>query len=295
LRGAIEFTTLETRIVFGKNRKIKKITPVIHNIAHSIIEECMLLANVCAAKFLLHKKIPALYRVHEGPSPEKLEDLRRFLQNFGLSLSNKDELKPEDYAKILQKIKGRNDEHLIQTVLLRSMRQAVYDEENIGHFGLAYEAYGHFTSPIRRYPDLLTHRAIRHIITGGKMENFYYDNSDIHNFGEHCSMTERRADDATRDASDWLKCEYMLDKLGAKFEGIISNVTNFGLIVELKDIYVEGLIHITALPNDYYTFDAVKYCLVGKRSNKQYKLGDRIRVQVARVSLDDRQIDFALS
>ena len=294
LRGAIEFQTVETRIVFGKNRKIKKIVPVNHNVAHSIIEECMLLANVCAASLLLDKKIPALYRVHEGPNAEKLEKLRKFLHNFGLSLPKKHEPKPEDYAKLLNKIKGHANEHLIQKVLLRSMRQAVYDEENIGHFGLAYEAYGHFTSPIRRYPDLLTHRAIRHVISGGKMENFYYDNSDIHNFGEHCSMTERRADDATRDAIDWLKCEYMLDKLGAKFEGIISNVTNFGLIVELKNIYVEGLVHITALPNDYYIFDAVKYCLVGKRSNKQYKVGDHIRVQVARVGLDDRQIDFVL-
>lgn len=294
LRGAIEFTTLETRIIFGKNRKIKKITPVIHNIAHRIIEECMLLANVCAAKFLLHKKIPALYRVHEGPSPEKLEDLRRFLQNFGLHLSNKEELKPEDYAKILRKIKGRNDEHLIQTVLLRSMRQAVYDEENIGHFGLAYEAYGHFTSPIRRYPDLLTHRAIYHAINDGRMEDFYYDNSTVHNFGEHCSMTERRADEATRDVVDWLKCEYMLDKVGAKFEGIISGITSFGLFIELKDIFVEGLVHITVLPNDYYVFDPIKHCLVGRRSGKHYKLGDKVKIQIARVSLDDRQIDFVL-
>lgn len=294
LRGAIEFTTLETRIIFGKNRKIKKITPITHNIVHSIIEECMLLANVCAAKFLLHKKIPALYRVHEGPNPDKLEDLCRFLQNFGLHLSNKEELKPEDYAELLRKIKGRNDEHLIQTVLLRSMRQAVYDEENIGHFGLAYEAYGHFTSPIRRYPDLLTHRAICHAIKGGKMEDFYYDNSSIHNFGEHCSMTERRADEATRDVVDWLKCEYMLDKIGEKFEGIISSITNFGIFIELKDIFVEGLVHITSLPNDYYVFDPVKYCLVGRRSGKNYKLGDRVRVQITRVSLDDRQIDFAL-
>jgi ribonuclease R len=298
IRGAIEFKTIETRIIFGKNRKIKKIVPVKHNVAHSIIEECMLLANVCSAKLLLHKKIPALYRVHEGPNPEKLERLCKFLHSFGLSLPGKTDKngpKPADYARLLQKVKGLTNEHLIQKVLLRSMRQAVYDEENIGHFGLAYEAYGHFTSPIRRYPDLLTHRAIRHAIAGGEMANFYYDNSAVHNFGEHCSMTERRADDATRDAVDWLKCEYMLDKLGFKFEGIISHVTNFGLIVELKDIFVEGLVHITALPNDYYTFDATSYSLIGKRLNKHYKLGDRIRVQVARVSLDDRQVDFVLA
>jgi ribonuclease R len=293
-RGAVEFSTVETRIIFGKERKIKQIIPLIRNDAHRIIEECMLVANVCAAKYLLNKKIPALYRVHESPDPDTLNSLRSFLGGLGLSLGGGDDPKPRDYAKLLEQIKGRRDEHLIQTVILHSMRQAVYDEENIGHFGLAYEAYGHFTSPIRRYPDLIAHRAIRHAIYGGTLDNFYYDSNTVHNFGEHCSMTERRADDATRDAIDWLKCEYMQNKIGQAFTGIISGVTGFGVFVELKDIYVEGLLHITSLANDYYEYNAIKHCLIGRRTGKKYCLGDPIRVQVARVDLDEAQIDFEL-
>jgi ribonuclease R len=292
MRGAIEFETMETRIIFGEKRKIKKIIPVVRNDAHRIIEECMLAANVCSANFLLAKKIPSLYRVHEGPNADKLANLRGFLGGLGLSLAGGDDPKPLDYANLLSQITGRPDEHLIQTVVLRSMRQAVYDAENIGHFGLAYDAYGHFTSPIRRYPDLLTHRAIRHAICGGKMIDFYYDTNTIHNFGEHCSMTERRADDATYDAIDWLKCEYMLDKIGQIFDGIISGVASFGIFVELKDIYVEGLIHITSLANDYYEFDAATHCLRGKRTGRKYCLGEPMRVCVARVDLDEAQIDF---
>jgi ribonuclease R len=295
VRGAIEFTTPETRIIFSEKRKIKRIISIVRNDAHRIIEECMLAANVCAARFLLQKKIPALYRVHQGPDADKLADLRSFLGSLSLSLGGEDNPKPADYAKLLSKIEGRKDEYLIQTIILRSMRQAVYDAENIGHFGLAYDAYGHFTSPIRRYPDLITHRAVRHTIYGGKMADFYYDSNTVHNFGEHCSMTERRAEDATRDAINWLKCEYMLDKIGKIYDGIISGVTGFGVFVELKNIYVEGLLHITALTNDYYEFDTVKHCLRGKRLGKSYCLGDSIRVQVARVDLDETQIDFELS
>ncbi|MCK4608733.1 MAG: ribonuclease R [Gammaproteobacteria bacterium] len=293
-RGAIEFETMETKIVFGEDRKIKSIVPVVRNEAHRMIEEYMLAANVCAAQFLLKEKIPALYRVHEGPNADKLASLNNFLGGLGLSLGGGDDPTPLDYMRLLREVKGRSDEHLIQTVVLRSMRQAVYDAENIGHFGLAYEAYGHFTSPIRRYPDLLTHRAIRHAIRGGSLADFYYDNNEIHNFGEHCSMTERRADDATYNAINWLKCEYMLDKVGKKFSGIISGVANFGIFVELKEIYVEGLVHITALDNDYYEFDANKHCLYGKRSGKRYRLGDAVQVQVARVDLDEIQIDFEI-
>ena len=295
IRGAIEFETMETRIIFGEKRKIKKIIPVVRNDAHRIIEECMLAANVCAARFLLSKKIPALYRIHEGPNPDKLANVRSFLGGLGLSLGGGDDPKPLDYAKLLNQITNRVDEHLIQTVVLRSMRQAVYDAENIGHFGLAYDAYGHFTSPIRRYPDLLTHRAIRHAICGGKMADFYYDSNAVHNFGEHCSMTERRADDATYNAIDWLKCEYMLDKIGQVFDGIISGVASFGIFVELKDIYVEGLLHITSLANDYYEFDATSHCLRGKRTGRKYCLGEPMRVCVARVDLDEARIDFELA
>lgn len=291
-RGAIEFETTETRIIFNAAKKITKIVPVVRNDAHRVIEECMLAANVCTAKFLLKNKIPSLYRVHEGPTTEKLTTLHSFLNCLGIHLTGGEKPKPIDYAKLLEKIKDRKDQHLIQKMLLRSMRQAIYDETNIGHFGLAYEAYAHFTSPIRRFPDLLTHRAIRHALKGGKTADFIYDNNTIHNFGEHCSMAERRADDATRDAADWLKCEYMLSRVGEKFTGIISGVMSFGLFVELKDIYVEGLIHITSLANDFYQFDPVRQCLRGRRGGKVYRLGDSIKVRVANVNLDDREINL---
>jgi ribonuclease R len=294
IRGAMSLETIETKIIFDEEQKIKKIQPTTRNVMHQIIEECMLAANVCAAKLLLKHKIPSLYRIHEGPDPEKLTTLRNFLHGLGLALHGGDEPKPIDYANLAESIRGRKDEHVIQKLLLRSLRQAVYDEENIGHFGLAYEAYGHFTSPIRRYPDLLTHRALKHLLAGGNAMDFYYDSNSIHNFGEHCSMTERRADEATYDAIDWLKCEYMQNKLGKVFSGIISSVTNFGLFVELKDIYIEGLVHITSLPNDYYTFNEAKYCLIGNRSGKKYCLGDSLKVLIAKVDIDNRQIDFVL-
>jgi len=295
VRGALEFDTVETRIVFDKQRKIKDIVPVVRNDAHRLIEECMLLANVSAAKFLLDHKVPALFRVHEGPNPDKLETLRDFMAGFGLSLKGGDKPDPKDYAKLIESISGRPDEHLIQTVLLRSLQQAVYAPDNLGHFGLAYEAYGHFASPIRRYPDLLVHRAIRHILSGGQMKDFNYSLPQMHDFGSHCSMTERRADDATRDVMDWLKCEFMRDKVGEVFDGKITGVTSFGIFVSLEKVYVEGLVHITALKNDYYEFDATHHLLKGKRSNTQYRLGDTLKVLVARVDLDDRQIDFELA
>lgn len=295
LRGALEFDTVETRIVFGENRKIKKIVPVERNDAHRIIEECMLVANVVAARYLQHHKMATLFRVHEGPNLEKLENLREFLSSMGLKLSGGDKPKPLDYVRLLERIRGRADEHLIQTVLLRSLSQAIYTPLNDGHFGLAYDTYAHFTSPIRRYPDLLVHRAIRHILQQKTREEFIYDPSFMLQMGEHCSMTERRADEATRDAATWLKCEYMQDKIGETFEGIISGVTGFGIFVELKDIYVEGLVHITALKNDYYHFDPVKHRLKGRRTGKSYRLGDPIRVLVARVNVDDKEIDFEIA
>jgi ribonuclease R len=291
-RGAIDFETTETKIVFGEGRKIERIVPTERNDAHKIIEECMIAANVSAAKFLVDAKIPALHRVHEGPTPEKLESLREFLGEVGLSLGGGDDPEPKHYTKLLEQINARPDAHLIQTVLLRSLRQAVYSPDPIGHFGLAHEHYTHFTSPIRRYPDLLVHRAIRHLIKGGKPEQFRYDHQDMLTMGEHCSMTERRADEATRDAVDWLKCEYMLDKVGEEFDGFVTTVTGFGLFVELKDIYVEGLVHVTSLANDYYNFDPVGHRMTGERSGRVYRIGDPIRVQVARVDLDERKIDF---
>lgn len=294
-RGAIDFETSETRILFDAERKIEAIVPTERNDAHKLIEECMILANVCAATYLSKYKIPALHRLHEGPTAEKLADLRQFLNGLGLSLGGGDEPTPTDYTKLLNSLGDRPDRHMIQTVLLRSMSQAVYSPETKGHFGLAQTHYAHFTSPIRRYPDLLVHRAIRHLIRGGKASNFQYSYKDMVALGEHCSMTERRADDATRDVTAWLKCEYMQEHVGDSFSGVISGVTGFGLFVELSDIYVEGLIHITALTSDYYHFDPANHRLTGENSGRIYRLGDTIQVTVARVDLDERKIDFVLA
>jgi ribonuclease R len=291
-RGAIDFDTTETRIVFGEGRKIDSIVPVVRNDAHKLIEECMLLANTATADYLSSHKIPILYRVHDKPKLEKLTALREFLGELGLSLKGGDKPEAKDYGELLGQIKERPDAHLIQTVLLRSMNQAVYSPDNHGHFGLAYEAYTHFTSPIRRYPDLVVHRAIRHLLSGQPVDEFRYGMEDMLILGEHCSMTERRSDDATRDAMDWLKCEYMMDKVGQDFDGIITSVTGFGLFIELSDIYVEGLVHVTGLGDDYFQFDPSHHRMIGERTRKIYRLGDRVRVQVARVDLDDRKIDF---
>jgi ribonuclease R len=303
-RGAIDFESTETRIVFGADRKIERIVPVQRNDAHKIIEECMIAANVSAARYLNRHKLPTLYRVHEGPQENKLADLREFLGELGLSLGGGDKPQASDYAKLLRSVQARPDAHLIQTVMLRSLSQARYSPDNVGHFGLSHEEYLHFTSPIRRYPDLLVHRGIRHQLrneerkkTSGKnarLDKFPYADTDMVSIGEQCSVTERRADDATRDAVDWLKCEYMLDKVGEEYDGIVSSVTSFGLFVELKDIYVEGLVHVTALQNDYYHFDPAGHRLRGEHSGRQYRLGDGVRVRVVRVNLDDRKIDFEL-
>ena len=293
-RGALEFETTETRIVFGQQGKIKKIVPSQRNVAHRIIEECMLAANVSAAKFLAKNGLPLLYRVHEGPKASKLENLHAFLNSMGLSLGGKDKPTPLDYSAVLRSIEDRPDANIIQTVLLRSLQQAVYTPSNGGHFGLAYESYTHFTSPIRRYPDLMVHRAIRHAVQHDKKQEFMYDEKAMAKLGQHCSVTERRADAATYDAVDWLKCYYMRDKLGQEYDGMITGVTSFGVFIELQKVYVEGLLHISALKGDYYHFDAIHHCLTGKHSGQQYKLGDAIRVMVARVDLDQRQIDFEL-
>ncbi len=309
-RGAIDFSTNETRILFDNERKIKKIVPVQRNDAHKLIEECMLAANVCTAKFLDSLEIPALYRVHEGPSAEKLEMLFQFLGEIGLSFKGKDEITPQDYSDIISSISDRPDAHVIQTVMLRSMTQARYQAENLGHFGLAYKAYTHFTSPIRRYPDLVVHRAIRAVIRSdvetkkvkrhheGQLQNltdhFPHTVADMVNYGEHCSTTERRADDATRDVISWLKCEYLRERVGQDFDGIVSAVTAFGLFVELNELYVEGLIHITSLPHDYYHHEVAQHRLVGERTRRVFRLGDELRVKVARVDLDERKVDFDL-
>jgi ribonuclease R len=249
----------------------------------------MLAANVCASDFLQGRNHPSLYRIHEGPTPEKLEALREFLREFGLRLGGGDDPHAKDYAKLLGQIRDRPDAQLLQTVMLRSLRQAVYSPENVGHFGLAYESYTHFTSPIRRYPDLLVHRAIKAVLAGKT-----YRPGDWSKLGERCSMTERRADEATRDVESWLKCYFMQDKVNEAFHGTISGVTGFGIFVALDDIYAEGLVHVSELGNDYYHFEAAKHCLLGERSGKRFRLGDRVRVKVVRVDMETARVDFVL-
>ncbi|MGZ5006709.1 MAG: ribonuclease R [Methylobacter sp.] len=294
-RGAMDFDTQETRIIFGAERKIEKIVPVVRNDAHKLIEEFMITANMAAARFLNNKKMPKLLRIHEGPGADKLLNLKTFLGEMGLSLGGGAQPTPLDYMHLMESIKNRPDAHLIQTVLLRSMSQAVYSPELKGHFGLALEAYAHFTSPIRRYPDLLVHRAIRHCLLGKPVESFFYGVPDMVVLGEHCSANERRADDATRDVVSWLKCEYMMDKVGEEFPGIISAVTSFGFFVELNEIYVEGLVHISNLAQDYFHFDATSHQLRGERTGINYRLGDSVNVRVVRVDLDEKKIDFELA
>lgn len=293
-RGALDFETVETRIIFDIHKKIEKIVPVVRNDAHRLIEEMMLAANVAAAEWLTTREMPILYRVHEGPNPDKFSDLHSFLGTLGLRLGGKNAPKPLDYAKLIDKIKSRPDARLIQTVLLRSLKLAVYSPENKGHFGLAYTVYTHFTSPIRRYPDLLTHRAIKHWLEGKPLKKFLHSASKMHSLGEHCSMTERRADEATRDAMSWLKCEYMLDKVGEVYDGLVTAVTAFGLFVELDGIFAEGLVHVTSLRNDYYHFDPIGQRLKGEFSGAVYRLSDRVRVRVTRVSLEQKKVDLEL-
>ncbi len=291
-RGAIDFETTETKIKFGTDRKIEDVIPVVRNEAHRIIEECMIAANVQAAQFLTEHKLPLLYRVHSGPETDRLEELRAFLKEIGLSLGGGASPEPQHYAKLLASIKERDDARLIQTVLLRSLSQAVYAPENLGHFGLALECYAHFTSPIRRYPDLLVHRAIKHVLARRKAEDFPYSLERMKALGTNSSMTERRADDATRDVVSWLKCEYMLDHIGEEFDGLITGVTPFGLFVEIERVYAEGLVHVSSLANDYYHHEPRHHRLRGERSGHVFHLSDKIRVRVMRVNLDERKIDF---
>ena len=301
-RGAIDFETIETKFIFNAMGRIERIEPVVRNNAHKIIEECMILANIAAANFMEKHKEPALYRIHATPSEEKLTSFRTFLNEFGLTLEGG--LKPttKDYAALLEKVKERPDHELIQTMLLRSLSQAVYHADNIGHFGLALEEYAHFTSPIRRYPDLTLHRGIKYLLAkeqGAKRKTtdtggYHYSFDEMDLLGNHCSMTERRADDATREVADWLKCEYMQDHVGSEFSGVISSVTGFGLFVRLDDLFIDGLVHISTLENDYYQFDAAKQRLIGENSGMQYRLGDKVRIKVEAVHLENKMVDFSL-
>ncbi len=290
-RGAIDFETLETKMIFDEvTGKIERIIPSARNDAHRIIEECMLAANVCASEFIKKHKHPTLYRIHESPTPVKLKALHEFMAEFGFVLAGGDDPHAKDYAELLAKIKGRADEQLLQTVMLRSLQQAVYSPENIGHFGLAYESYTHFTSPIRRYPDLLVHRAIKACLAKET-----YAPGDWDAIGGHCSMTERRADEAARDVVSWLKCYFMRDKLGEEFDGTISGVTSFGIFVALNEVFVEGLVHVSDLGQDYFHFDPARHQMLGERTGKRYRLGDKVHIKVAQVELETSKIDFVLA
>ncbi|MHB8252418.1 MAG: ribonuclease R [Acidiferrobacter sp.] len=291
-RGSVDFELPETRIVFDANRKIERIEPLIRNDAHKLIEECMLAANVCAADYLVREAVPALFRIHAGPSVQKLKDLRAMLFEMGLTLKGGDKPSAKDYAALLADLPPGAEGRLLQTLLLRSLSQAVYGPEDIGHFALGYDHYTHFTSPIRRYPDLIVHRAIKQALCHAKTPDRA---PSMKSLGEHCSLTERRADEATRDVVRFLKTEYMTDKVGQEFEAVVSGVMAFGLFVELADIFVDGLVHVSSLGNDYYHFDPAHHRMVGERSGQRYSLGDPVRVRLLRVDLDEGKLDFELT
>ena len=291
-QGLIEFSAVETRVVFDRQGGVQSLMPLVRNDAHCLIEECMLAANTAAAQQLHKARIPALYRIHPPPDQEKLQDVRDFLREFSLELGGGDTPQTKDYACLLAAAREREEAHLIETVLLRSMALAVYSDDNIGHFGLGFPLYTHFTSPIRRYPDLLVHRAIGHLLTGDPEAKFVHTATFMHEAGAHCSTLERRAEEATRDALQRMKCIYLKQHVGDEFHGRVSAVTAFGLFVELDRLFIEGLVHISTLPQDYYHHDPVAHRLQGERSGREFRLGDPVHVQVARVSVDDKHIDF---
>lgn len=293
-RGAIDFETPEVKFRLDQRGEVESMGATERNDAHKLIEECMIAANVQAALFLEKKKIPALFRAHEPPPAEKYEDLQNFLREFKLRMPPVEEVTPGDYADILRLVHDRPERELIQSVLLRSQSMAAYQPDNRGHFGLALEAYAHFTSPIRRYPDLLVHRAIRYAVAGGKPTAYSYTPSEMAAMAVHCSQRERRAEEAERDVDERFKCAWMSKHVGSEFDGTVTGVTSFGLFVELDDSKVSGLVHISQLSNDYYHFDPVRHLLKGERSGAQFRLGDHVRVQVLRASLEDRKIDFRL-
>ncbi|WP_371187993.1 ribonuclease R [Thalassotalea maritima] len=299
-RGAIEFETEEVRFIYNADKKIESVEPLVRNDAHKIIEECMILANVATAKFVEKHNKPGLFRVHDKPNADKYNNLVSYLAELGIELVKREEPEPRDFGEITERVAERPDKELIQTMMLRSMKQAVYQAENIGHFGLSLPQYAHFTSPIRRYPDLVIHRVIKAILQAEHNDasnvGFHtYDEQQVTELGEHCSMTERRADEATREVADWLKCEFMQDHVGDEFTGVIATVTNFGFFVRLQDFHIEGLVHISSLGKDYFSHDEVRMCLVGENTKQRYHVGDMVNVQVASVNLDEKKIDLILA
>jgi ribonuclease R len=327
-RGAVDFETTETQIICDENGRIERIVPRVRTDAHRLIEEAMLAANVCSADFIQQSKHPGLYRVHEGPTPEKKEILRGYLKAIGVGMTISDDPQPAEFQRIADATKDRPDAQQIHTMLLRSMQQAIYTPINSGHFGLAYDAYTHFTSPIRRYPDLLVHRVIKAILAAERYElpvlptpgeaheklarrlasrvaapghklkkQLPPPSREVQAWeaaGLHCSANERRADEASRDVEAWLKCKYMREHLGEEYGGIVTAATSFGIFVTLDQMYVEGLVHITELGGEYFKFDEARQELRGERTGIRYAIGTRLRVQVSRVDLDGRKIDFRL-
>ncbi|MEW9623081.1 ribonuclease R [Rhodanobacter geophilus] len=294
-RGAIDFETPEVKFRLDQRGDVESAGATQRNDAHKLIEECMIAANVQAALFLEKKKIPALFRAHEPPPAEKYEDLQQFLREFKLRMPPVEEVTPADFADVLRLVAERPERELIQSVLLRAQSMAAYQPDNRGHFGLALSAYAHFTSPIRRYPDLLVHRAIRYALTGGKPAGHAYTPAQMATMAVHCSQRERRAEEAERDVDERYKCAWMAKHVGEEFAGVVTGVTSFGLFVELDESKVSGLVHISQLSNDYYHFDPQRHLLKGERTGAQYRLGDHVRVQVLRASLEDRKIDFRLA
>jgi ribonuclease R len=294
-RGALDFDAPELKVHFGADGRIAALVEQPRNDAHRLIEECMIAANVEAARFLKKHRIPTLFRVHGQPEEEKLQTLRQFLNGFGIHLPVDRDLEPKDLSAVLQKVLANEEAHLIQTVVVRSMPQAVYQPANIGHFGLALPEYAHFTSPIRRYPDLMVHRGIRHVLRGGSADDFPWSATRVAELGQQSSMTERRADEATRDAMAWLKCEYMQHHLGEEFDALVTGVVDFGLFVQVKGLQIDGLVHVSSLGADYFSRDRSGFRMIGARSGKTFRLGDHLRVRLVNVVIDERKIDFELA
>ena len=302
-RGALDFDSVEPKFSFDERGKITGVAPAQRLETHKLIEECMLAANVAAARCLKKFKLPTLYRIHEGPSDERLAALRQFLGSMGLGLGGGEKPEPADYQSLLEQAHQRPDFALIQAMILRSMQQAKYaPDPDIGHFGLSYDHYTHFTSPIRRYPDLTVHRLLKRIIQTGAQDEASRlvrdglpDMQRMVALGEHCSMTERRADEASRDVGQWLKCQFMREKLGEEYQGTITGVAGFGLFILLDALFVEGMVHVTQLPPDYWVFNEAQHTLMGERTRQVYRLADSVKVTVARVDLESRRIDFAIA
>ncbi len=294
-RGALELDTPELKLKFDEQGRIAALVEQPRNDAHRLIEECMIAANIAAARYLDRHRVPTLYRVHGLPEVDRLEMLTQFLREFGLWLPPAEDVTPQHLRELLTKLGDQPNALLISTAVIRSMPQAVYQPGNIGHFGLALEHYAHFTSPIRRYPDLVVHRGIRQVLRGGDPQELVAWHGSFPVLGQDCSFRERRADEATRGAVAWLKCYYMQDRVGEEFDGIVSGVVDFGLFVQLDGLQVDGLLHVSALGQDYFARDRSGFRMVGRSSGRSFKLGDRLRVRVTNVSLDDRRVDFELA